>query len=673
MVYPNILPPALADTADNAIARPPRIEYLATLSRHTAPVNVARWSPNGELVASAGDDGMIIVWVQSSTPPTATYGGDLSTEDLQYEKEYWKPRTTFRCTTMQVYDLAWSPNGEYILAGSTDNCARVFTATDGKCVHEIAEHNHYVQGVAWDPLNEYIATQSSDRSMHVYRISTKQGSFEAHAIGKNTRMSYSHSRTPSFQGRGKSVRRESVSDVESVITTDPKEDILFSTSHGPLTPAASVASTPSTMFPPPSVDRPSSRRSSFSGSNAPGSPSHFSRYGRSPSPMPPLPAIRALPSPAWSTIKLYGDESFTNFFRRLTFSPDGGLLLTPAGQFEDPSFPPEPKKAEETPQKKKSRSSDNINESTNPNSASSVFIYSRANFARPPIAQLPGHKKASVAVRFSPILYEFRNTVAGAEKSGEPEVGKLEKGKEGIDILGKASDVPPPSPRTEKGASVASIAAPSPLPPDASSTMTLLAPHPPNPPTPSPSSKPSTPAVPAAPSTGTVFALPYRMLYAVLTMDTVAIYDTQQAGPVCLLTKLHYDEFTDMTWSPDGQCLVMSSRDGYCTIVIFDEIFPSHHTQQSTLQLQSIAHHNSVPLTVASTPSSGTSALPIITPPIVPAKRSELPAVTTQNMDGSSRSDASATGVSPEKRADDVQPPKKKRRIALTRVGDLEE
>ena len=43
---------------------------------------------------------------------------------------------------------------------------------------EIAEHNHYVQGVAWDPLNEYIATQSSDRSMHVYSVSTKSGSFE---------------------------------------------------------------------------------------------------------------------------------------------------------------------------------------------------------------------------------------------------------------------------------------------------------------------------------------------------------------------------------------------------------------------------------------------------------------------------------------------------------------
>ena len=68
---------------------------------------------SGELIASAGDgmfyivatvgiwlrtlsDGMIIIWAPSSTPPPMTYGNDLSIEDLQYEKEYWKPRTTFR-------------------------------------------------------------------------------------------------------------------------------------------------------------------------------------------------------------------------------------------------------------------------------------------------------------------------------------------------------------------------------------------------------------------------------------------------------------------------------------------------------------------------------------------------------------------------------------------------
>lgn len=422
----------------------------------------------------------------------------------------------------------------------------------GKCVYEIAEHNHYVQGVAWDPLNEYIATQSSDRSMHVYRISTKQGSFEVHAVGKNTRMSHNHnhSRTPSSHSHSKSYRQESIaSDVESTASDQHKEDVLFSGNYAPPTPTASVVSTPSTsMFPPPLIERSSSRRSSFSGSNTAGSPVHHARYGRSPSPMPPLPAIRALPSPAWSTIKLYGDESFTNFFRRLAFSPDGGLLLTPAGQFEDPAIITSKPRAEETPTRgRKSKLSIATGE-VNPTSASSVFIYSRANFARPPIAQLPGHKKASVAVKFSPVLYELRQDVVSVERHNEPKTGTLEKGKDGLislDIAGSSTapheDALAPSLTAEENI-LSNVEAPSPrvFAPESRMPSSL------KPPTPSPS-KPSTPAVTPL-NTGSVFALPYRMLYAVLTMDAVAIYDTQQSGPVCMLTKLHYDEFTDASW-----------------------------------------------------------------------------------------------------------------------------
>ncbi len=52
MVYPNITPPslveaALSDAVNPPIPRSPRVEYLATLSRHSAPVNVVRFSPNG--------------------------------------------------------------------------------------------------------------------------------------------------------------------------------------------------------------------------------------------------------------------------------------------------------------------------------------------------------------------------------------------------------------------------------------------------------------------------------------------------------------------------------------------------------------------------------------------------------------------------------------------------
>lgn len=439
----------------------------------------------------------------------------------------------------------------------------------GKCVHEIAEHNHYVQGVAWDPLNEYIATQSSDRSMHIYNISNKSGTLEVHAVGKNTRMGHRHSRTPSTQGRHRAFRRESTaSETESVITSVSErlnEEVASSSSKEAqlpalLTPAASVTSTPSmsmSMFPPPYERTTSSRRSSFSGSNAPSSPANFSRYGRSPSPMPALPAIRMAPAAAWASVKLYGDESFTNFFRRLTFSPDGGLLLTPAGQFEDPSvIPGVNQKSEATRGRKGNPSAGDPKDSS-----SSVYIYSRANFARPPIARLPGHKKASVAVRFSPVLYELRPNV-WSESQPEPKTASLDKDTEitldvdvGVPPGPVQEKTPHPSPVKLSLNSLGTIVAPSPriaIPTGPAATMmpspALSATDSLRPPTPA-ASMPGTPAPPMTPTaTASIFALPYRMLYAVATMDTVMIYDTQQAGPVCLLTKLHYDEFTDMSW-----------------------------------------------------------------------------------------------------------------------------
>ncbi|KAI0767642.1 WD40 repeat-like protein [Fomes fomentarius] len=693
MVHPNILPPSLVEgTSETAAPRPPRVEYLATLNRHSAAVNVVRFSPNGDLIASAGDDGMIIVWAPTTSPHASSYGSDLTPEDLQYEKEHWKPRTTFRCTTMQVYDLAWSPSGEYIIAGSTDNCARIFTASEGKCVHEIAEHNHYVQGVAWDPLNEYIATQSSDRSMHIYNISNKSGTLEVHAVGKNTRMGHRHSRTPSTQGRHRAFRRESTaSETESVITSVSErlnEEVASSSSKDAqlpalLTPAASVTSTPSmSMFPPPYERTTSSRRSSFSGSNAPSSPANFSRYGRSPSPMPALPAIRMAPAAAWASVKLYGDESFTNFFRRLTFSPDGGLLLTPLV---------------------------NLKTRDSKDSSSSVYIYSRANFARPPIARLPGHKKASVAVRFSPVLYELRPNVR-SESQPEPKTVTLDKDTEitldvdvGVPPGPVQEKTPHPSPVKLSLSSLGTIVAPSPriaIPTGPAAAMmpspALSATDSLRPPTPA-ASMPGTPAPSMTPTaTASIFALPYRMLYAVATMDTVMIYDTQQAGPVCLLTKLHYDEFTDMSWSPDGQCLILSSRDGYCTIVVFDEILPAHHTQQHTLQLQSIAHHHALPLTNSasavatplSTPSMHAVGLPAMSPitPIppplvlVPAKRSAEPPLTpAASVDESvlgvrtagEMLEGGSSEVPPPPQDEVKEPPRKKRRAALTRVGDL--
>lgn len=44
------------------------------------------------------------------------------------------------------------------------------------------------------------------------------------------------------------------------------------------------------------------------------------------------------------------------------------------------------------------------------------------------------------------------------------------------------------------------------------------------------------------------FSLPYRMVYAVATEDSVLLYDTQQQTPICVVSNLHCATFTDLTW-----------------------------------------------------------------------------------------------------------------------------
>ena len=71
--------------------------------------------------------------------------------------------------------------------------------------------------------------------------------------------------------------------------------------------------------------------------------------------------------------------------------------------------------------------------------------------------------------------------------------------------------------------------------------------------------------------TKTLFCLPYRMVYAVATQNAVTLHDTQQAEPFARVSKIHYIALTDLSWSSDGSCLVVSSTDGFCSIISFRE------------------------------------------------------------------------------------------------------
>ena len=75
------------------------------------------------------------------------------------------------------------------------------------------------------------------------------------------------------------------------------------------------------------------------------------------------------------------------------------------------------------------------------------------------------------------------------------------------------------------------------------------------------------PVEPKAPGT----CLPYRSIFAVLTLDSVLIYDTYHSRPLSIIRGLHYAGLTDCSWSKDGLNLLVSSTDGYISIISFQE------------------------------------------------------------------------------------------------------
>ncbi|WFD36821.1 Chromatin assembly factor 1 subunit [Malassezia cuniculi] len=495
MVHPNVpSPAAIAAATGTSRPNPPRTEYLATLSRHTGVVNVVRFSPDGETLASAGDDGTVLFWVRSNRAFERDLAADI---DERYEKEAWKVKTVTRATTQELYDLSWSPDGAYVAVGGTDFSVRVIDVQKGTVIREINDHQHYVQGLCWDPLGQLLATQSSDRSMHVYENNT---------------------------ARTKSAKLGAEGAEGADATLVPVHGAPADISKGQLAP------------PPPPI-----------------------REG----------SLQQMTPPSQ---RLYGDDRYSGFFRRLGWSPDGSLLAAPSGQFDTGK------------------------------STGSVYIYARASLpSSVPVAVLPGHKCVTLVVRFSPILYKLRGAAAA-------------------------------------------------------------------------------------------FSLPYRMVYAVATQESVWVYDSQQSTPLYCFSNLHYASFTDLAWSSDGQTLMMSSSDGYCSVAVFDynELGEPIALSEQPCLKTTIPNHDAtkadntrdIPQPDSQQPSGQASAVQAGAASVPTASSTDAPAASAADSPSTIATDAkpdsaaapAAPNVPPSRTAapsTDGKGPPKKRRVALTYEGPL--
>ncbi|CAH0546433.1 unnamed protein product [Brassicogethes aeneus] len=141
-------------------------KMLCQMDNHLACVNVVRWSHAGHLLASGGDDKLVMIWRLTNEGASSVFGS------RQVNVETWKCVHTLNSHSGDVLDLAWAPHDGWLASGSVDNSVIIWNALKfPEKVAVLKSHTGLVKGVTWDPVGKYIASQSDDKSLRIWRTS----------------------------------------------------------------------------------------------------------------------------------------------------------------------------------------------------------------------------------------------------------------------------------------------------------------------------------------------------------------------------------------------------------------------------------------------------------------------------------------------------------------------